>query len=137
MKSQVTLLQDKREKGIQEIQKLNKMIDNLKNGKPIMTGITNEPTSKKPLQESAPNITTQPKNSTITSNIITQFAEIKKSLEQLYKDVIIALSEQKISEFSETPDKKSVTKGSDNLIKIEKRVNDIILMIQEYIELMK
>jgi hypothetical protein len=127
------ILQDKREKGIQEIQKLNKMIENLKAGRPIMTGITNEPPQKKPLQETLNNNSVPTKPGVNVASIVAQWGEIKKGLEQLYKEVIVALSEQKISEFSESGGKVN-TRGSENLIKIEKKVNDIVMMLQDYME---
>jgi hypothetical protein len=64
--------------------------------------------------------------------VLNQMQDIRQQMDSLYKEVIITLSDQKITEAS--MDMKGTPKFSDSLIKIEKKVNDIILVVREFIE---
>jgi hypothetical protein len=73
-----------------------------------------------------------PNNAIDKQDVLNQIQEIRQHLELLYKEVIITLSDQKILEAS--LELKGIPKFSDSLIKIEKKINDIILIVREYIE---
>ena len=124
----MALLQDKREKGLQEIQRLTKMFDSLRSGG---NGESSN-SSRVPV--------TQSKQPPLNKKAInTEFLPVKKALDQLYKEIVITLSNQKIAEANEEPGKKSLSKDglpgvAEGLIRIEKKVNDVNLLVLEFID---
>lgn len=135
MEHQLLILQDKREKGLQEIQKLTKTIESLRSGKPLPVNGNDINTKTQSAQPSSHNKIlpmSGPNNAIDKQDVLNQIQEIRQHLELLYKEVIITLSDQKILEAS--LELKGIPKFSDSLIKIEKKINDIILIVREYIE---
>ncbi len=136
LESQLAILHDKREKGLQEIQKLNKLVESLRNGKSLLSSGNDSSlkslTAQPNVQNKVGSTSSQNNNLINKQEIFNQMQDIRQQLDQLYKEIIITLSDQKILEAS--LDSKGVPKFSDKLIKIEKKTNDIILIVREFIE---
>ena len=139
------ILSDKRETGLQEIKRLNRIIEG-KNG-----GV--EPNYASPHRKSIDLSASQTNlNSPATATTATleklpdgdnlrRLQKIKRGLDHVYKDIIMTITNEKMQESKS--DKKAsgklgeLVKGplpSDNFMRIEKRMNDTIVMLQEFME---
>lgn len=161
--SQNKVLQEKREIGLQEIQKLSQSLEKLRAqypdldysgiSQPVIPKEVYQPSSalsinrmnsnsssvlgqndSSPLshiqRQSSLTLTSQPGKSNLVG--------LKKHLDQLYKEVIMALTNETIISIKQ---KSGENQGpaelelEQSLVKIEKKVNDIILLLNDYSEL--
>ena len=168
------MLQEKREKGLQEITRLTNVIEEIKAKNPsinitqqrpplVIPQFTQPTPQKSPLlanQENArgpikavhsisiPATSTSSKEKSSNLNkgpAGTYLKGIKSNLNQLYKEVILAITSEKTGGESERAPTRHNTSGrldssfnegsiSENLVRIEKKVNDVMLMLHEYQE---
>ena len=130
MTSQFTILKEKREAGVKEIKRLNTIVEQVKAGN---TGIALQ---KLAVEESYP-------------VKVTVLDEVKKSLEGLYKDYLNSIQYDKLEEQQTQPNitspksahisdrKKGIITGiviPDTIVRVEKRINDTILAVEEYLQ---
>lgn len=157
LESQGKVLQEKREKGLQEISRLSALIDDIKAKNPGITIPQQRPIV--PAQYSQKNtVNTEPDKKTpqkghqhsqsISANRVQKQANdyikvMKTNLNLLYKEVILAVTNEKVLESdrgsrvsSRLDTGNSVTESSisESLVRIEKKVNDVMLLLQEYTE---
>jgi len=150
---QVKILQEKRESGLQEIQKLNAYIERIKSdASPLVNKLSIEKnpsnqsnlanTTINSIQEQALSPTTSHKHSKSIAEGSGKksikgsrhLSAIKKNLEVIYKEVILALTSVKMASMQKQPANPGEEDLGDSLVKVEKKVNDTILLLQEYIE---
>jgi hypothetical protein len=117
------VIQEKREKGLQEVQKLTKLLEAARNN-----GTSDGKTNQKHINGNADQV---------YNEVFKHFAPVKKAIEHLYKEIVITISNQKIQEFSEENGNKRVLKDimpgfAEALIKIEKKINDVNLLVLEF-----
>lgn len=73
----------------------------------------------------------------VYQEVFHHFQPVKKAIDHLYKEIVITISNQKIQEFSEENGNKRVLKDimpgfAEALIKIEKKINDVNLLVLEF-----
>jgi hypothetical protein len=161
LESQGKVLQEKREKGLQEISRLSTLIDDIKAKNPGITIPQQRPIvpaqySHKSIVNTEPDKKTAQKGHQHSQSIITNrpvqniqkqandyIKVMKTNLNLLYKEVILAVTNEKILESdrgsrvsSRLDTGNSVTESSisESLVRIEKKVNDVMLLLQEYTE---
>jgi len=146
--SQVKVLQEKRELGLHEITKLSQQLELARSG-----SMESDPTSpvKKNLEQeknvthfyqaiASPIILTQ-NNGSGNADDLRKLRKLKKGLDEVYMDIIMTITNEKLNEkMNETKASGKLgelIKGSlpsENFMKIEKRMNDSIVILQEYME---
>lgn len=65
--------------------------------------------------------------------------EVKKSLAQLYKEYLNSIEFDKLDKTQSKDGKKSIMSNivlPENIVKLEKRINDTILAVEEYLQTM-
>jgi len=174
LNSQTKILQEKREKGLQEITRLTTVIDEIKAKNPSINITQQRPVIpqgfKSPLLGNQKGVQgpikavhsiSIPATSTVShapkdklsskGPTATYLKGIKSNLNQLYKEVIMAITSEKTGGESERGGggvgggsrlnisgrlDSSMNEGSisENLVRIEKKVNDVMLMLHEYQE---
>jgi len=164
--SQNKVLQEKREIGLQEIQKLSQSLEKLKVQYPdldfsmisqsvipkevseriqpssalSMHRANSSTSSALGQNDSSPLSTLQRQSSLLSSQPgKSNLANIKKHLDQLYKEVIMALTNETITSIKQkSHESQGLTAELEleqHLVKIEKKVNDVILLLNDYSEL--
>jgi len=141
---QVKVLTEKRELGLKEINKLTQLLEQAKTGgsSPVTSVssigfISNrvETTTMK----TQPNAAAVNNRSALSPGDLAKLKAIKKSLDSVYMKVIMAITDEKMHESDKKPAGKlgELVKGplpAENWMKIEKKMNDSIVNLQEYIE---
>ena len=169
------MLQEKREKGLQEITRLTNVIEEIKAKNPsvnitqqrpplVLPQFTQPTPQKSSMLANQENVrgpikavhsisipaTTVTSKDNKSSHLNkgpagTYLKSIKSNLNQLYKEVILAITSEKTGGETERMPSRHNTSGrldssfgegtiSDNLVRIEKKVNDVMLMLHEYQE---
>jgi len=142
---QVKVLTEKRELGLKEIKKLTLILDQARNGGSSPTLASSMTSiSGASQREEKPAVKLQPVMSPGLAmgspEDLKRLRKIKKGLDSVYIDIIMAITNEKLHENSENkPTGKlgELVKGplpSEGFMKIEKKMNDSIVSLQEYIE---
>jgi len=141
---QVKVLTEKRELGLKEINKLTQLLEQAKTGgsSPVqsvssLNFISNRETTTMKTQPSI--IPVVNNRSALSPGDLQKLKTIKKSLDSVYMKIIMAVTDEKMHESDNKPTGKlgELVKGplpAENWMKIEKKMNDSIVNLQEYIE---
>jgi len=159
LNSQVKILQEKREKGLQEISRLTALIDDIKSKNPGLNipqqrpiipqhisqkpSLSVSPTEVKSSSKLSQNASIPKDRLSLNKGQASGYLKgIKMNLNQLYNEVITAITNDKAQETDRLSRTASRLDSSmmlnDNiseyLLRIEKKVNDVMLLLHEYLE---
>lgn len=115
------MLKEKREAGLKEIKRLNAIIESSKTGRPQLS-------QRVSMTEND------------DSGHVKVILAIKKALEALYKQLIVSIQYEKSADSSAERNPKSMRSAiqgfipPDNVVRLEKKLNDLILYVREYLE---
>jgi len=145
MKSQAKILQDKRETGLQEIKRLSLLLEQAKaKGQAQSPAVVMTPVERRSINFEAPKpvkvvpMTTvkQTKKSKALEDL-QNLRKIKKGLDEVYKSIIMTITTESMNERQASGKLGELVKGplpSESFMTIEKKMNDTIVLFQEYME---
>jgi chromosome segregation ATPase len=140
---QVKVLTEKRELGLKEINKLTQLLEQARTGgsSPVQSVSSLNFISSRAdtSMKTQPNTAVVNNRSALSPGDLGKLKTIKKSLDSVYMKIIMAVTDEKMHESDKKPTGKlgELVKGplpAENWMKIEKKMNDSIVNLQEYIE---
>jgi len=144
LKGQAKILQEKRETGLQEIKRLNVLLEQARSSKGqnfIIPNVKTEEISK-PIRVGSMNTIKVSKKSKAQEDL-NNLRRIKQGLDGVYKSIIMTITAENLREESGHDERKAtgklgeLVKGplpSESFMTIEKKMNDTIVLFQEYME---
>ena len=122
MTTQFNSLKEKREAGVKEIKRLNSIVEQ------VRAGHTDTALNKLASEQSF----------AVKASVL---EEVKKSLAQLYKEYLNSIEYDKLDkgQSNDGGQKKTIMSSivlPETIIKLEKRINDTILAVEEYLQIM-
>lgn len=145
MKSQAKILQEKRETGLQEIKRLNVLLEQAKaKGQGQSPAVVMTPVERKSINFEAPKpvkvgsmtaVKTSKKSKAMED--LQNLRKIKKGLDEVYKSIIMTITTENMEDRKASGKLGELVKGplpSENFMTIEKKMNDTIVLFQEYME---